>query len=129
MTYGEGLANQDYQQAYNNYVNNYQNAFSSANTNANTSFNRLQTIAGSGQNAAANLGSLSSQTAGQIGSNIIGAGNAQAAGTIGSANAATGGLNSLSQLAFLYQTNPNLFSGGSSGALSANSLNPGGYGG
>jgi hypothetical protein len=122
-TYGQGLANQDYQQAYQNYLNNYSNSYNSAATNygnaynsaennANTSFNRLQTLAGSGQNAAANLGSLSSQTAGQIGSNIIGAGNAVAAGQVGSANALTGGINNLSQLAFLYQQNPNLFSGG-----------------
>lgn len=131
-TYGEGLANQDYQQAYNNYLNNYVNQLNSFNANSTTTFNRLQTLAGSGQNAAANLGSLSSQTAGDIGSNIIGAGNARAAGTVGAANAYTGGLNNLSQLAFLYNQNPSLFSSGAgsgSGALSVDQLNPGGFGG
>lgn len=134
--YAEGLANQDYQQAYSNYANNYNNAYSNyvnnynniysgALNNANTSFNRLQTLAGSGQNAAAGLGALGSQVSSQVGSNIVGAGNAIAAGKIGSANAITGGVNNLSQLAFLFGMNPNMFGGGggSSGVIG----NPGGF--
>ena len=119
-TYGQGLANQDYQQAYQNYVANYGNAYNSASANANTSFNRLQTVTGSGQNAAAGLGALSSQTAGQVGNNIIGAGNATAAGTVGAANATTGavnsGVNNLVQLAYLYGMNPST-SGASTGGI------------
>jgi len=126
QTYGQGLANQDFQQAYNNYAANYGNAYNSAQANANTSFNRLQTLAGSGQNAAANLGSLSSQTAAQVNNNIIGAGNANAAGIVGAGNAATGGLNSLASLL----TNPQyayLF-GGSQAGTSGLNLGPINYG-
>ena len=90
-TYGQGLANTDYQQAYQNYVNRQQQQYG-----------MLSGQAGAGQNAAANLGGFAANVGGQVGSNTIGAGNALAAGTIGSANAVTGGVNSLAQLAALY---------------------------
>lgn len=91
-SYGEGVANQDYWNAYNAYVNAQ-----------NQKFDQLQTVAGSGQNAAGNLGALSSQVGQSVGNNIVGAGNASAAGTIGLANAAGSGLNGLSSTAMLYQ--------------------------
>lgn len=83
--YGQGVANQDYWNAYNAYT-----------TNQNTNFNRLQTIAGSGQNAAANLGSLGSQVASNVGANQIGAGNSISAGQVGSATAINNGINGVS---------------------------------
>lgn len=89
-TYGQGLANQDYQQAYGNYVGQQQQLF-----------NFLQTLSGSGQNAAANLGSLGSQTAGQIGQNIQAAGNAQAAGTVANANSLNNLISGLTSQSFL----------------------------
>jgi hypothetical protein len=82
--YAEGLANTTYQQQLQDYMAQQQQQFG-----------QLQTIAGSGQNAAANLGALSGQAATNIGNNIIGAGNASAAGTIGVTNALTGGISSL----------------------------------
>lgn len=90
-TFGQGLANTDYQQAYQNYVQQQQQQYG-----------MLNNLVGSGQNAAAGLGGISQQVGGQVGSNIIGAGNALAAGQIGAANATTGGLNSLAQLGGLY---------------------------
>jgi len=79
--YGQDLASQEYQNAFNRYqaeragtLNPYQALAGTAQTSANTL-----------TNAAGNLGT-------QLGSNIIGAGNAQAAGQIGQANAIVGGL-------------------------------------
>jgi hypothetical protein len=90
-TFGQGLANTDYQQAFQNYIQQQQQRYG-----------MLSNTANSGQNAAAGLGGIATQVGGQVGSNIIGAGNALAAGQIGSANAIGGGLNSLAQLSFLY---------------------------
>ena len=79
--FGQDLASQEYQNAFNRYqaeragtLNPYQALAGTAQTSANTL-----------TNAAGNLGT-------QLGSNIIGAGNAQAAGQIGQANAIVGGL-------------------------------------
>jgi hypothetical protein len=82
--FGEGLASTTYQQQFQDYL--AQQA---------QQYGFLQTIAGSGQNAAANLGALGASAGQSIGSNIIGAGNAQAAGVVGATNALTGGINSL----------------------------------
>jgi hypothetical protein len=116
-TYGQGLANTDYQQAYQNYVNQQQQRYG-----------MLSGQAAAGQNAAVNLGGFSGQVGGQIGSNTIGAGNALAAGTVGAANAATGGINSLAQIANLYGNGGQGFGGApTSGAYgSTNSPAPNG---
>lgn len=101
--YSEGLANTDYQQFLNNYLTQFNQgntqtglnnqAIQLNNNNRQQQFANLQTLSGSGQNAAAGLGSLSANVGQQIGSNIIGAGNAQAAGTVGLGNALTNGVN------------------------------------
>lgn len=80
--FSQGLASNEFQNAYNNY-----------NTSIGNIYSRLANLSGSGQNAAAQLGGFGAQTAGAIGNNLIGAGNAQAAGTIGAANAVTGAAN------------------------------------
>lgn len=85
-SFGQGVANQDYWNAYNAYT-----------TAQNQKFGQLQTLAGSGQNAAANLGALGAQTGASVGNNIVNAGNASAAGTVGSANAISNGISGLSQ--------------------------------
>jgi hypothetical protein len=77
--YGQGLANQTYQQ----YLGN------------------LSGLAGSGQNAAANLGGLSASVGSNIGSSLIGAGNALAAGTVGQANALNSAFGNIGTLALL----------------------------
>lgn len=69
--YGQGVANQEY--------GNW--------------FNRLQGLAGMGQNAAAMTGSAGANAASGIGNAQIAGGQAQAAGIVGGANALLGGLN------------------------------------
>lgn len=75
-------------------LNGYQNSFNNWTTNQNNVFNRLSTIAGLGQNAAAGVGNNGSQISGGIASSIAGAGSAAAGGQLGAANAISGGLNS-----------------------------------
>lgn len=83
--------------------NEFQNAFSNYQTGVGNIWNRLYNTSQSGQNAAANLGGFGTTTAGQIGSNMIGAGNAQAAGQMGVGNALAGGVNNLTNLAMMNQ--------------------------
>jgi hypothetical protein len=102
-TFGQGLANQNYQQYlgnYQQYLGNYQNYISN-----------LSGVTGAGQNAAANLGGFGQTAATNAGNALIGAGNATAAGQIGSANALTGGINGIGQNALLYS----LLQGGGGG--------------
>jgi len=80
--YGQNLASDEYQNAFNRY-----------NANQTNLFNRLSGVSGTGQTTANTLATTGQNTANQIGSNIIGAGNAQAAGQIGSANAWSTGIN------------------------------------
>jgi hypothetical protein len=73
----------------------YQTRFNAYNTNQGNTFNRLSSIAGTGQTAVGQLA-----TAGQANANTISdlttqGGNARAAGVIGTSNAITGGINSL----------------------------------
>jgi len=86
--YGTGLAQQD-------YWNQYQAQYQAYTQHQQSLFDMLQTLAGSGQNAAANLGALGTTAAANAGNNITSAGAAQSAGTIGASNAMTGGFNSL----------------------------------
>jgi hypothetical protein len=79
--YGQDLASQEYQNAY--------NRFQTSRTNT---LNPFASLAGVAQSSANTLGTAAGQLGGQIGSNIIGAGNAAAAGQIGSANAIASGL-------------------------------------
>lgn len=81
-TYATGLADQTYQNQFNNAV-----------TNQTNQYNRLTGLANSGQSAAANQGSIGTQTGSNIASNITGAGNAQAGGYLGGANAIGNGVN------------------------------------
>lgn len=56
-------------------------------------FGQLQTVVGSGQNAAASLGALGANNAQSIGNNLMGAANATSAAQVAGANAATGAIN------------------------------------
>jgi hypothetical protein len=110
--YGQGLASTTYQQTYNNALNQYQQAYNQfQNTQANQ-FNRYASLAGVGQTAANTLGQqgqAAAQNAGNIaltsgaqqGQDIQNAAAAQASGYVGAANAATGGINSISQYLLL----------------------------
>lgn len=79
--YSQGVASNEFQNAYSNY-----------NTNMGNIWNRLSTLSGGGQNAAANLGTNATAVAGQVGNNITGVANAQAAGQVGAANAMNNGM-------------------------------------
>jgi hypothetical protein len=74
--YSQGLAGQQYQNAFNNF-----------NTNQSNTFNRLAGMAGVGQQAATTVGQMGQQNAANIGQNMMGAANAQAAGQVAGANA------------------------------------------
>lgn len=92
--YGSDYASGEYGKAYDRF-----------NNDRTQRFNRLATVAGIGQTATNNVGTLGATTAGQIGSNMIGAGNAQAAGQIGQANAINGTIGNLQSLYQLQQMN------------------------
>jgi hypothetical protein len=79
--YGQDLASQEYQNAFNRYQ-----------AERTGTLNPYQALAGTAQSSANVLGQQAGQLGQQLGSNIIGAGNAQAAGQIGAANAIVGGL-------------------------------------
>jgi len=79
--YGQDLASQEYQNAFNRYQ-----------AERAGTLNPYQALAGTAQTSANVLGGQAGQLGQQLGSNIIGAGNAQAAGQIGQANAIVGGL-------------------------------------
>lgn len=102
--YSQGVASDEYQNAWNrNRMSNMD------------SFGRLAQLAGMGQGAAQSLGGFGSQYAGQMG-NLYGAvGNAQSAGHIGRANAVSGGLQTLGNLAQIGGMNAGGFGGGYGG--------------
>ncbi len=79
--YGQDLASQEYQNAFNRYQ-----------AERAGTLNPYQALAGTAQTSANVLGGQAGQLGQQLGSNIIGAGNAAAAGQIGAANAIVGGL-------------------------------------
>jgi hypothetical protein len=79
--YGQDLASQEYQNAFNRYQ-----------TSRTNTLNPFASLAGVAQSSANTLGTAAGQFGQQIGSNIIGAGNAAAAGQIGSANAIASGV-------------------------------------
>lgn len=74
--FGQDLASQEYQNAFNRYQTNRANQL-----------NPLGTLMASGQGASNVLSGAAGQLGGQLGENAMGAGNARASGYIGSANA------------------------------------------
>jgi hypothetical protein len=119
--YGQGLASQEYQNAFNRYQANraqqaqeYGNAFNRFQTERTNTLAPLQSLAGVGQSAtqqaqqaAQNYATGATNTYGTLGagqtsalgafgaaqgSNIIGSGNARASGYVGGANALSGGV-------------------------------------
>lgn len=79
--YGQDMASQEYQNAFNRYQVNRSNAL-----------NPLISMAGLGQTATNVLGSAGQNYANQAGEAYMGAGNARASGYIGGANAMAAGL-------------------------------------
>jgi len=74
--YGQDMASQEYQNAFNRYQ-----------TNRTNQLNPLQGLMGAGQGAANVMTGAAGELGTQIGENAMGAGNARASGYVGSANA------------------------------------------
>lgn len=91
MEYNQGAASQEYGASFDRFQTQQGNIFQ-----------RLTSLAQTGQNAAAGVGAQGVATAGNIGSNIVGAGNAAAAGQVGAANAWGGALSDMGSMAYLY---------------------------
>ena len=119
--YSQGLASQEYGNAYNRALNEYRQSYDIWNQNANNLFNRLATLSGFGQTAAGQLGSSGNQVAQNVGNILLGgaqqqgnalqnAAAARASGYVGGANAWANTLgntsNNLSQLLLLNSLNP-----------------------
>jgi len=79
--YSQGLASDEYQNAFNRFQTQRANTL-----------NPFQSLAGVAQSASNTMGTAAGQFGQQMGANIIGAGNAAAAGQVGAANAITSGL-------------------------------------
>jgi len=116
--YGQDMASQEYQNAYNRYQ-----------TNRAGILNPLQSLSGQGQTTANTLGAAGQQYATNAGNAYMNAGNAAASGYVGSANAwnqALGGAtNALGQgIANYYAGRPanNAYSYGSSGPTGVNAF-------
>lgn len=78
-----------------NYASNaYQNAFSNYTANQTNIFNRLSAVAGFGQTANAQSGTLAGAVIPSVSASTQNSGAAQAGGIVGQANAITGGANS-----------------------------------
>lgn len=109
--YGQGLAGTEYQNAFANYLQQQQLQQGVQQQQ----FGQLQTVAGSGQNAAANLGALGAQTATSIGNDLTSGASATAASQVGAANAINTGISGISSNFLL----ASLLSGGGASAGSA----------
>lgn len=108
-TYATGLADNTYENQFNNYQTQQTNAY-----------NKLLGATQLGENAAAQTGSYGTQTAQTVSGNTIGAGNAAAAGLNGSAasigNAFTGFSNSASNALLLSKYGSGIYGNGNSGS-------------
>ena len=92
--YGQGVASDEYGNAYNRF-----------NNDRTQRFNRLSSLSGVGQTANSQIGQMGMQTAANVGNNQLAAGNAASAGYIGQSNAVNnvvGGLTSMYALNRMY---------------------------
>ena len=88
--YTQGLASQEYGNAFNRFQTQRSNIY-----------NTLASIAGLGQTSLGQTTAAGTTAAGNIGSNIAGAGAAQAGGIVGQANALSSGLQTLGNQQYL----------------------------
>lgn len=93
--------------ALNNYASDYasqeySNAYNRFNADQTNRFNRLSSLAGMGQNAAAQVGNNGLQTAQAVANNTMAGANATAAGTVASANNMANAANNLGSYAMTY---------------------------
>lgn len=97
--YGEGLASTDYGNLYNQALQQYMTNYGVWNNDTTNQVNRLQTLANTGLNSAANLGSEGQAAAQNTGNLAVQQGTALASGTVGATNAINGGINSVTSAA------------------------------
>jgi hypothetical protein len=90
--YTQGLASQEYGNAFNRFQ-----------TQRGNIYNTLSSIAGLGQTSLGQTTSAGTTAAGNIGTNIANAGAAQAGGIVGQANALSGGLQQYGNQQYLSQ--------------------------
>lgn len=93
-----GLADQTYQQQYQNALDQFRTNYGVQSD----TYNRLAGLVGIGQSSAAGVGNAGLQTANTAGNFLTSGANAQAAGAIGQANAITQGLGAVPQGGLLY---------------------------
>lgn len=91
QSYGQDYASQEYSNAYNRY-----------NADQTNRFNRLSSVVGLGQNAAAQVGNAGMQTSQAIANNTMAGANATAAGQVASANNWANTANNLGSMATAY---------------------------
>jgi hypothetical protein len=115
-SYATGLADSTYNDVFNRALQTFNTNYSSAANNV----NRLQSIVGNGQNAAATNGSLGAAAIGNIGNTLMSGANASAAGTVGSGNAISNGLSSIGNNALIYGLTQNNAGGVPSGTTTGN---------
>lgn len=116
--YAQGMASQEYGNAYNRALNEYRQSYDIFNNNQSNRFNRLATLSGFGQSAAGTLASSGNQVSQNVGNILLGgaqqqgnalqnAAAARASGYVGGANAWGGALgnlgNNVGQLLLLQQ--------------------------
>jgi hypothetical protein len=100
--YGQNLASTNYQNTYNNAYNTYATNYNQYEQQQTNEYNRLASLAGMGQTAAQNLGTLGQSASNNVTSNLLGTGQqigqdyqnaaaANASGVVGSANAWSSG--------------------------------------
>ncbi len=114
-SFNNNLAQNAYQQTYNNALNTFGTQFNTYNTNQANLYNKLASTSGLGQVTANDLGNLGNTATAQQANTLTNIGSAQAAGTVGSANAYNSGLG--------------LITNGLGGSLSLSALMNGGFGG
>jgi len=95
----QGLANQDWWNAYNANSSAYWNAANYSSGLQNRQISALQSLLTSGQAAASNTAAAGQTSANSIGNSLTNIGNSQASGAIGSANATNTGLSGVSNSA------------------------------
>jgi len=97
----------------------YQNAFSRYMSQNDATYNRLSSLLGIGENAAAGVGNTGAQVTSNIANTLTSGANAQAAGIVGSANAINGGINNA---AGYYALSNMLGGSGKSGQFTGSSM-------
>jgi len=119
QNYSQGLASQEYGNAF--------NRFQTQRTNI---YNTLAGIAGLGQQSVNTSANAGAQAAGTVGNTIQNLGQAQASGTVGAANAITGGIQNAGNQYYLSQLlaskNPAVTSvggGGAGGGITSSTIN------